>query len=54
MLVDMWEEVLSSMEGGATAAVVLGVDYEKAFNEWSMRFACENWRSWGPLRAAYH
>ena len=32
MLLDMWEEVLGSMEGGKTAAVLLGVDYEKAFN----------------------
>ena len=32
MLVDLWEEVLSSMEGGTNAAVLLGIDYEKAFN----------------------
>ena len=32
MLVDMWERVLASMEGGKNAAVLLGVDYEKAFN----------------------
>lgn len=32
MLVDLWEEVLSRMEGGKTVAVLLGVDYEKAFN----------------------
>ena len=32
MLVDMWEEALSSMEGGKTAVALLGVDYEKAFN----------------------
>ena len=32
MLLELWEEVLSGMEGGKNAAVVLGVDYEKAFN----------------------
>ena len=32
MLLDMWEMVLGSMEGGKSAAVLLGVDYEKAFN----------------------
>ena len=32
MLVDLWERVLSSMEGGGKAAVLLGIDYEKAFN----------------------
>ena len=32
MLVDLWEKVLCSLEGGANAAVLLGIDYEKAFN----------------------
>ena len=32
MLVDIWEKVLSALEGGQNAAVLLGVDYEKAFN----------------------
>ena len=32
MLLDLWEEVLEGMEGGKSAAVVLGVDYQKAFN----------------------
>ena len=32
MLVDMWEDILGCMEGGKTAAMLLGVDYEKAFN----------------------
>ena len=32
MMVDMWEKILDDMEGGKTAAVMLGVDYEKAFN----------------------
>ena len=32
MLIDMWERVMSALEGGTNAAVPLGVDYEKAFN----------------------
>ena len=32
MLVDIWEEVLAGLEGGKSAAVLLGVDYEKTFN----------------------
>ena len=32
MLVDLWEEILDGLEGGKSAAVLLGVDYEKAFN----------------------
>lgn len=32
LLVDLWENVLLEMEGGDQAAVLLGVDYEKAFN----------------------
>ena len=32
MLVIKWEEILEAMEGGKNAAVLLGVDYEKAFN----------------------
>ena len=32
LLIDLWEEVLGAMEGGNHAAVLLGVDYEKAFN----------------------
>ena len=32
MLLDLWEDILVSMEGGKTAAVLLGVDNEKAFN----------------------
>ena len=32
MLLDLWEGVLEGMEGGKNAAVILGVDYEKAFN----------------------
>ena len=32
LLVDLWESVLNAMEGGSSAAVLLGIDYEKAFN----------------------
>ena len=32
MLLDLWEEVLEGMEGGRNAAILLGIDYEKAFN----------------------
>ena len=32
LLVDLLENVLGAMEGGDHAAVLLGVDYEKAFN----------------------
>ena len=32
MLVDLWEDVLTALEGGTHASVLLGVDYEKAFN----------------------
>ena len=32
MLVDIWEKILVAMEGGWNVAVLLGVDYEKAFH----------------------
>ena len=32
MLIDIWKKVLSALEGGRSASVLLGVDYEKAFN----------------------
>ena len=32
LLIDLWEEILSAMEGGKSAGVLLGVDFEKAFN----------------------
>ena len=32
MLVDLWEKILSSLEGGSNAAILLGIDYERAFN----------------------
>ena len=32
MLIDLWEEIMIALEGGENAALLLGVDYEKAFN----------------------
>ena len=32
MLIDLWENILSPMERGDKAAVLLSIDYEKAFN----------------------
>ena len=32
MLIDIWEKILSALEGETHYAVLLGVDYEKAFN----------------------
>ena len=32
LLIDIWEKVVTAMEGGQNAAVLLGVEYEKAFN----------------------
>ena len=32
LLVDLWEKILACMQGGKRAAVLLGVDFEKAFN----------------------
>ena len=32
MLVDMWEKVMEALDGGQSTAILLGVDYEKAFN----------------------
>ena len=31
-MVELWEKVLEAVEGGKNAAVLLGVDFEKAFN----------------------
>ena len=32
MLVDLWEKIMATLDGGDKAAVLLGVDYEKTFN----------------------
>ena len=50
MLIDIWDEILGSMEGGKSAAVLLGVDYEKAFNR--MELVSSNSEPWGRRRAA--
>ena len=33
MFVDLWEKIMSSLEGVSNAAILLGIDYEKAFNQ---------------------
>ena len=47
MLIDLWEEVLDGMEGGKSAAVILGVDYEKAFNRMEHGVCLEQLRRLG-------
>ena len=32
MLIDLWERIMTTLEGGGDAALLLGIDYEKAFN----------------------
>ena len=32
MLIDLWEKIMTTLEGGGDAALLLGIDYEKAFN----------------------
>lgn len=32
MFVDLWEKILTSLEGGSNASILLGIDYEKALN----------------------
>ena len=47
MLVDIWEKVLTALEGGKSAAVLLGVDYEKAFNRMEHAVCLDKLRSLG-------
>ena len=47
MLVDIWEGVLGAMEGGKSAAVLLGVDYEKAFNRMEHSVCLDKLRNLG-------
>ena len=42
MLVQIWDKVLEAMEGGQTAAVLLGVDFEKAFNRMEHAVCLDN------------
>lgn len=49
MLLDLWEEVLGRLEGGKSAAVILGVDYEKALNRMEHSVCLEQLRK---LRAS--
>ena len=47
MMIDMWEAILEGMEGGKTAAVILGVDYEKAYNRMEHAKCIEQLRKLG-------
>ena len=47
MLLDLWENILSGIEGGKNAAVILGVDYEKAFNRMEHDVCIEQLRRLG-------
>ena len=47
MLIDIWEKVLAAMEGGKTASVLLGVDYEKAFNRMEHSVCLDKLRALG-------
>ena len=47
MLLDLWEEVLDGMEGGKSAAVILGVDYKKVFNRMEHGVCIEQLRHLG-------
>lgn len=49
MLLDLWDDVLEGMEGGKSAAVMLGVDYEKAFNSMEHGVCLEQLRCLGAL-----
>ena len=52
LLVDIWEKVLSDMEGGKTASVILGVDYEKAFNRMEHSECIEQLRRLGATEGS--
>ena len=47
LLIDLWEGILAGMEGGSHAAVLLGVDYEKAFNRMEHSVCLEQLRELG-------
>ena len=47
MLLDIWEKVMEALEGGKSAAVLLGVDYEKAFNRMEHAVCLEQLRKLG-------
>ena len=47
MLIDLWEDILEALEGGTNASVLLGVDYEKAFNRMRHDVCLEQLRSLG-------
>ena len=49
MLVALWDKVLSAVEGGDHAAILLGVDYEKAFNRMNHAVCLRNLEALGAL-----
>ena len=54
MLVDLWDKILAALEGGTQAGVLLGVDYEKAFNRMRHDISLEQLRKLGPPGEALH
>ena len=53
MMVDMWEKILNDMEGGKTATVILGVDYEKAFNRMEHSKCIDQLRGLGASEGSF-
>ena len=52
MLIDIWERVLGALEGGKDAAVLLGVDYKKAFNRMEHAVCLERLEQLGASRGS--
>ena len=46
---DIWEKVLTALKGGKNSAILLGVDYEKAFNQMDHAVCLEQLQSLGAL-----
>ena len=47
MLIEIWEKVMEALDGGKNAAILLGVDYEKAFNRMEHAICLERLRLLG-------
>lgn len=47
MLVDIWERILEALDSSQNAAVLLGVDYKKAFNRMDHAVCLERLRQLG-------
>ena len=52
MLVDLWQRILDVMEGGKSAAVLLGIDYKNAFNRMEHRACFEQLEVLGASRGS--